>query len=82
MPIGSESSTLSRRVTPRGNTYILLFIDRFSRRADMFPVTAAECTAEATANILVNQCISKWRCPRTILSNNGLQFNSMLSQAA
>ena len=31
-------------VTPRGNTYILLITDRFSRRADMFPVTAAEFT--------------------------------------
>ena len=45
-------------VTPRGNTYILLFNNRFSRRADMFPVTAAEFTAEGTYNILVNQYIS------------------------
>ena len=44
-------------VTPRGNTYILLFTDRFSRRADMFPVTAAEFTAESKVNILVNQYI-------------------------
>ena len=36
-------------VTPRGNTYILLITDRFSRRADMFPVTAAGFTAEGTA---------------------------------
>ena len=42
-------------VTPRLTIYILLFTDRFSRRADMFPVTAAEFTAEGTANILVNQ---------------------------
>ena len=28
-------------VTPRGNTYILRFTDRFSRRDDMFAVTAA-----------------------------------------
>ena len=41
-------------VTPRGNTYILLFTDRFGRRADMFTVTAAEFIAEGTANILVN----------------------------
>ena len=68
-------------VTPRGNTYILLFTDRFTRRADMFPVTAAEFTAEGTANILVNQYIPLWGCPRTILSNNGLQFCSKLSQA-
>ena len=38
-------------VTPRGNTYILLFTDRFSRRADMYAVTAAEFTAEGTPNI-------------------------------
>ena len=68
-------------VTPRGNTYILLFIDRFSHQADMFPVTAAEFTAEGTANILVNQYIPLWGCPRTILSDNGLQFCSKLSQA-
>ena len=47
----------------------------------MFPITAAEFTAEGTANILVNQCIPLWGCPRTILSDNGLQFYSKLSQA-
>ena len=67
-------------VTPRGNTYSLLFTDRFSRRADMFPVTAVEFTAKGTANVLVNQYIPLWGCPRTILSDNGLQFCSKLSQ--
>ena len=68
-------------VTPRGNTYILLITDRFSRRAHMFAVTAAEFTAEGTPNILVNQCIPLWGCPRTIRSDNSLQFCSKLSQA-
>ena len=68
-------------VTPRGNTYILLFTDRFSGRADMFPVTAAEFSAEGTANILVNRYIPLWGCPRTILSDNGLQFCCKLLQA-
>ena len=68
-------------VTPRGNTYIVLFTDRFSRRTDMFPVTVAEFTAEGTATILVNQYIPLWGCPRTILSDNGLRFCSKLSQA-
>ena len=54
-------------VTPRGNTYILPITDRSSRWADMFPVTAAEFTAEGTDNILVNQYIPSWGCPRTIL---------------
>ena len=66
-------------VTPRGNTYISLNTDRFSRRADIFAVTAAEFTAEDTANILVNQYLSLWGCPRTILSDNGLQFQAFTS---
>ena len=67
-------------VTPRGNTYILLITDWFSRRADMFAVTAAEFTAEGAANVLVNQYIPRRGCPRTILSDNGLQVCSKLSQ--
>ena len=39
----------------------------------MFPVSAAEFTAEGTANnILINQYIPLCGCPRTMLSNNGL----------
>ena len=68
--------------TPRGNAYILLFTDRFSRWADMFPVTTAEFTAEGSADaILVNQYIPLWGYPCTVLSDNGLQFCSKLSQA-
>ena len=68
-------------VAPRGSTYIVLFTDRFSRQADMFPVTAAEFTAEGTANILVNQYIPLWGFPRAILSDNGLKLCSKPSQA-
>ena len=68
-------------VTPRGNSYILLFTDRFSRRADMYAVTAAEFTAEGTADIFINKYITLWGCPATLLSDNGLQFCSKLSQA-
>ena len=67
-------------VMTRGNTCILLFTDRFSRRADMFAVTAAEFTAEGTANILINRYIPLWGCLRSILSDNGLQFFSKLSR--
>ena len=66
--------------TPRGNTYNLLITDRVSRRADMFAVTAAKFTAEGTANILVNKYIPLLGCPRTILSDDGLQFCPKLSQ--
>ena len=66
-------------ITARGNSYILLFADRYSRRADMFAVTTAEITAEGTANILVNRFILLWGCPSTLLSDNGPQFCARLA---
>ena len=68
-------------VTPRGNTYILLFTDRLSRRADMFAVTAAGRTAEGTAYILINRFFPLWGCPRRLLLGNGPQFCSNLLHA-
>ena len=68
-------------ITARGNSYILLFTDRFSRRADMFAVTAAEFTAEGTTDILVNRFIPFWGCPSTLLSDDVLQFCAQLATA-
>ena len=62
-------------VTPRGNTYILLFTNRFSRQADIFVVNSIEFTAEGTANILINRYTPLWGCLRSILSDNGLQLS-------
>ena len=67
--------------TVRGNSYILLFTDRFNRLADMFAVTTAEFTAKGTANILVNRFIPLWGCPSTLLSDNGPQFCTRLATA-
>ena len=60
-------------ITARGNSYIFLFTDRSSLRADMFAVTAAKFTVEGTANILVNRFYPLCGCPFTLLSDNGLQ---------
>ena len=68
-------------ITARGNSYILLFTDRFSRRPDMFAATAAEFTAEGTANVLVNRFIPLWGCPSNLLSDNGLEFCAHLATA-
>ena len=65
-------------VTPRANTYILLLTDRASRRADMVAVTTAKFTAEGTANMFISWYISRCRCPRSILLDNGLQFCSKI----
>ena len=63
-------------VTRRGNAYILIFTSRFSRRAEMYAVTAAKFTAEGTANVLINWYIALWGWPRSILSDNGLQASA------
>ena len=68
-------------VTPRGNSYILNFMDRFSRPADMYAVSAAEFTAEGIANVLVNKYVPLCGCPSSLLSDNGLPFCSKLSLA-
>ena len=65
--------------TPRGNAYILLFTGRFSRRADMFAVSAAECTAAGTADILVKTYMPLWGCPASGLLDSWLQSYSNLS---
>ena len=67
--------------TARGNSYILLFTDHVTRRADMFVVTAAEFTAEETTNILVNHFIPLWGYPSTLLSDNRLQLYTQLTTA-
>lgn len=64
-------------VTPRGDTYTLLFVDRSTRLVDMYAVSAAEFAAEGTASILVKKCT--WSA--SLLSDNGLHLCSKLSLA-
>ena len=47
----------------------------------MYAVSAAEFTADGTADIFVKKYIPLWGCPVGLLSNNGLQFCPKLSRA-
>ena len=47
----------------------------------MYAVTASEFTAAGTADILVNDYIPRWGCPKSMLTDNGRQFCSELSRA-
>ena len=60
--------------TDRGNTYILLFTDRFSRHASMYAVTAADFTAAGTADILVHDYIKHYGCPKRLPPTKVLSF--------
>lgn len=75
----SASISLDHCLSPQGDVYILLVTVRFSRRADMFNTTAAEFTANGTASIFVNRCMTLCGCPTTLISDNGPQFTSKSS---
>lgn len=44
-------------LTPRGNAYVLLVTDCFSRRDDMCTATGTHITATGTVNILIDQSV-------------------------
>ena len=71
-------------VTPRGNTDILLITYRFSPRVYMFPVTAAESTAEGTAKFWSTNTFPYGgaRAPysRTTASSSALSFHKLYTR--
>ena len=63
-------------VTERGNEYILLIEDYFSKWIEAFPLKRT--IAPSVAQCLLNGWISRFGCPCTILSDQGSEFESKL----
>ena len=61
-------------VTDRGNRYILVFTDHFSKNVEVIPVS--DMTAEVCAEKLLNEVISRWGCPLSIHSDQGRTYES------
>lgn len=66
--------------TDKGNRYILLVVDLFSRHAEAYAITSAEKTAKGCASRLVNDYIPRWGCPQTFLSDRGAEFVSQVAR--
>ena len=62
-------------VTDRGHRYIL-FTDRFTKNVEIIPVS--DMTADVCATKLLNEVISRWGCPLTVLSDQGRTFESKI----
>ncbi|MCG8046377.1 MAG: RNase H-like domain-containing protein, partial [Candidatus Thiodiazotropha endolucinida] len=60
--------------TERGNRYILLLTDHFSKYVEILPVP--DMTAEVCASRILNEYVSRWGCPLSIHSDQGRTYES------
>ncbi len=60
----------------KGNRYVLVVCDAFTKWAEAFPIP--DQTARTCAQVLVNQVISRFGCPLNLHSDQGRQFESDL----
>ena len=63
-------------MTPEGNKYVLLVVDRFSRWCEAFPIKDQQ--AVTVANILYKEIFARYGSPRVIVSDRGKNFLSTL----
>ena len=63
-------------VTPRGNRYILLLTDHFSKYVEIIPVL--DMTAEVCATKILNEYVARWGCPLSIHSDQGRTYESKI----
>ncbi|KAE9347247.1 hypothetical protein PR003_g7026 [Phytophthora rubi] len=65
--------------TPRGNKFILVFADYFTRWVEAFPVAALDTLT--FVNIMVDEVLSRHGLPERLLSDRGSNFISELAKS-
>ena len=63
-------------ITDRGNRYILVLIDHFSKFADAYALP--DHTAETVANCIVNRWIKYFGCPRRLHCDHAREFEGIV----
>uniref|UniRef100_H3A4B4 Gypsy retrotransposon integrase-like protein 1 n=1 Tax=Latimeria chalumnae TaxID=7897 RepID=H3A4B4_LATCH len=66
--------------TQRGNTYILVFVDYFSKWVEVFPVK--EATSQVAAKKFVEKVFMRHGAPKYLISDRGTPFLSDLFETA
>ncbi|KII63528.1 Retrovirus-related Pol polyprotein [Thelohanellus kitauei] len=62
--------------TPRGNRYIVVFVDHFTKWVEAVPIT--DQTAEIVAEAMLNHVVFRFGVPTQLHSDRGRQFESAL----
>lgn len=65
--------------TPRGNEYILMMVDQFTKWVECIPLPCQ--TAEVTAKAAVDHFFSRFGCPLQVFTDQGRNFESKLFTA-
>ena len=80
MPVGAPLDRLATDVlgqlpeTPRGNKYVLVVTDHFSKWVEVFAVP--DQTAVTCAEKLLNEVIARFGCPLSLHSDQGRNYES------
>jgi transposase InsO family protein len=84
MPVGAPLDRIATDIlgplpiTPRGNKYILVVTDYFTKWVEVFPVP--DQTAVTCAQIILNDVICRFGCPLSIHSDQGRNYESQVFQ--
>jgi len=62
--------------TPRGNRYLLVVTDSFSKWVEIFAVP--DQTAETTARVILNEVIARYGCPLYLHTDQGRSYESTI----
>ena len=68
-----------RPKTPKGNEYVLVMVDQFTKWVDCVPLPSQ--TAEVTAKAAVDEFFVRFGCPLEIFTDQGRNFESKLFTA-
>ncbi len=84
MPVGGPLDRLATDVlgplpeTKRGNRYILVVTDHFTKWVEIFPIR--DQTAPTCAGLILNEVIARFGCPYDIHSDQGRNYESYIFQ--
>ena len=62
--------------TPKGNRYILVVTDSFTKWVEIF--ATPDQSAKTTTTVILNEVIARFGCPFDLLSNQGRNYESTI----